>query len=269
MLRNGPRGIGVRHQVVGNHHHLICIFGICAGIPQRATGNAVLPIPAVSVGVAIGVTGGRTQEGHIDVQVARGDGSGPPTMGTKYHREIHQAPGNLLCQGATQARGLNVCDQSGADVPNQGAVDGSQRGSRQGQIPESHGRQLIQHHIQDVVAVAEVMVEADGHAVLQSGFPNGFFQRRHHFIPISTALLEGCGLLGVGAGEYPVVGDFVNMGNLFQINHVRFPPLHPLCCRPHRGPAAVERGPPQACQSSYPSNWQLRCLGHWPQQWRP
>ncbi len=88
--------------------------------PQGAAGDAVLVVPAVAVCVAVGVAGGGAQEGHIDVQVARGDGSGPPTMGTKYHREIHQAPGNLLCQGATQARGLNVCDQSGADVPNQG-----------------------------------------------------------------------------------------------------------------------------------------------------
>ena len=46
---------------------------------------------------------------------------------------------------------------------------------------EAHFCKLIEHHIDDMVAVAEMVVEADGHAVAQARQANGILQRGDEF----------------------------------------------------------------------------------------
>ena len=236
-LRDGPGGVGICHQVVGNDDHLICIFGICAGIPQRATGNAVLPIPAVSVGVAIGVTGGRTQEGHVDVQIAGPDGAGPAAVGPEYHRTVDEAPGHLLGQLAAHTGGFNVGDDAILDMADQGGVDGGQGAGSQGQVLKAHFRQLIHHGVDDMVAVAEVVVEADGHAVPKAGASDGLLQGGHQLVLPGGPGLECGGVLLAGTVIQPVVADLTDMRDFFKLDHVKSPPLRRSCSRPRTGPA--------------------------------
>ena len=67
VFRNGPRCIGVGHQIVGDDDHIVGVLGISAGIAQRAAGDAVIIVTAVSIGVAVGIAGGRSQKRHINM----------------------------------------------------------------------------------------------------------------------------------------------------------------------------------------------------------
>ena len=76
-----------------------------------------------------------------------------------------------------------------------------------------------------MVAVAEMMMEADGHAVLKSGFPNCVLKRGNYLIPGSGTLLEGRGLLAACAVIQSVIADLIDMRNAVDIYHVKYPPL--------------------------------------------
>ena len=58
-----------------------------------------------------------------------------------------------------------------------------------------HFCKLIEHHIDDMIAVAEMVVEADGHAVLQAGAADGLLQGGHQLVLTGGAGLEGGGVL--------------------------------------------------------------------------
>ena len=241
-LRDGPGGVGIGHQVVGDDDDVVGIGGVGAGIAQGAAGDAVLVVPAVAVGVAVGVAGGSAQEGHVNVQVAGADGAGPAAVGPEHHRAVDEAPGHLLGQLAPHAGGLDMGDDAVLDVADQGGVDRGQGAGRQGQVFIAHFRQLIHHGVDDVVAVAEVVVEADGHAVLQAGAADGLLQGGHQLVLTGGAGLEGGGVLLPRAVVRPVVADLVDMRDLFKLDHVKFPPLRRSCCRPRTGPAGAWPG---------------------------
>ena len=228
--------------MIGDDNNVVGILGVGAGIAQRAAGNAALVVAAVAVGVAVGVTGGRAQKRHINVQLTAADGAGPAAVRAEHHRAVHETAGDLLRQLTAEAGGLDMGDDAVFDVLDQGRVDGGQRGRCQRQILVAHLRQLIHHHVDDVVAVAEVVVEADGHAVAQPRAADSLLQRGHHLVLLVIPLTEGGGLLLSGPGERAVVADLVDMGDLIQFYHVTAPPLRRPCCRPHTAPAAAWHG---------------------------
>ena len=53
---------------------------------------------------------------------------------------------------------------------------------------EAHFCKLIEHHIDDMVAVAEMVVEADGHAVAQARQANGILQRGDDLVLVVIAV---------------------------------------------------------------------------------
>ena len=80
VLRDGPGGVGVADQVVGEDYHLVGKFGVGACVAHGAAGDGVVLVPAVAVGVSVGVAGGGPQEGHVDVELPAADGGGPAAV---------------------------------------------------------------------------------------------------------------------------------------------------------------------------------------------
>ncbi len=107
-------------------------------------------------------------------------------------------------------------DDSVLDVPDQGGVDVRQGAGRQGQIPEAHVRQSVQHLVDHMVAAPEVMVEGDGHTVPQPCGADRLFQRGQDLVVLAGPGAKGLRPLGSGAGEGAPVGDPVDMGNRVQ-----------------------------------------------------
>jgi hypothetical protein len=57
-------------------------------------------------------------------------------------------------------------------------VCGAQRGGRDGDVAQPHLGDLLHHEVDDVVAVAKMVVKRNGHAVLEPAFLNGFANAR-------------------------------------------------------------------------------------------
>ena len=120
-------------------------------------------------------------------------------------------------------------DDAGLDVLDEGCVNRSQGAGCQGQIFKSHLRQLVDDLVDDVVAVAEMMVEADGVAVLQSGELDGFFQAVYDFVLMLELLRERRSIALLRRFKLSVAGDLADVGDLCKIKtlfcHLKSPPL--------------------------------------------
>ena len=116
-------------------------------------------------------------------------------------------------------------DDSVLDVADQGCVDIRQRACRQGQVPEAHVRQGVQHLVDHMVSAPEVVVEGDGHTVPQSRGADGILQRGQDLVVLAGAGAEGLRPLWSGAGKHTPMGDQVNVGNRTQqFVHLFTPP---------------------------------------------
>src|SRR5699024_8766975 len=129
--------------------HLVRVLGVGAGVAHGAAGDGPVVVPAVAVGVAIGDAAWGSQEGHVDVQLPAADGGGPAAVAAEHHRAVHEPAAHLLRQLAPEAGGLDVGDDPLLDVLDEGGVDGGQGAGGQGQIFESHLRQLAHHLVDD------------------------------------------------------------------------------------------------------------------------
>ena len=154
------------HEVIRDDDGRIRHAGVRTGVAQGAAHDGLVVISAVAVGVAERVAGRSAQESHVDVQLAGSDRFASAAVGAEDDGEIHQAAGDLFRQFSAHAGRFDVGDDALLDVLDQRRMYGSQGAGCQGQILEAHLRQLGDDLVDDVVAVAEMMVEADGVAVL-------------------------------------------------------------------------------------------------------
>ena len=114
------------------------------------------------------------------------------------------------------------------DMLDQRRVDRGKRTGGQSQIPEPHLCQRTHHLVHHMVAAPEVVVEGDGHAVLQAGGPDGVLQGGQDFILLPRPVLERLRILLRHAAERAPVCDLADMGDALQqffIYHRSTPPL--------------------------------------------
>ena len=112
--------------MVGENYHLVSVLGVSAGVAHGAAGDSVVLIPAVAVGVAVGITGGGPQKGYVDMELSAADGRSPAAVAAEYYRAVHKAPGDLLRQVSTETGGFYVSNNAAFDVIDKGSVDGGQ-----------------------------------------------------------------------------------------------------------------------------------------------
>ena len=124
VLRNGPGSVRIGDEMVRDDHDLVGIGGVRAGVAQRAAGNALVVITAVTVGIAVGVARRRAEEGDVDVQLTRADGRGAPAVRAEHDRAIHQAAGDGLRQLAAHTGRFDVRDNAVLNVADERSVNG-------------------------------------------------------------------------------------------------------------------------------------------------
>ena len=98
-------------------------------------------------------------------------------MRTEDDRLLHQAVRDFLCQVAAQTTGGDACDDTILDVLDEWLVNVLQARCSEMQVLEPHLSQLVDHHIHHLVASAEVVVERNRHAVLQSAAADSLLER--------------------------------------------------------------------------------------------
>ena len=159
-LGDGVGHVGVGHEVVGEDHDLVGMLCVGQGVAQRAADALGVLGAGIAGGVAEGVGAGGAEEGDVDVQVA---------VAAEDNRLVHDAGADGLGQLAAHAGGGDAGDDAVADVLDQGRVHVLKARCGQVQVLEAHLGELVDDHVDHLVAAAEVVVEGDGHAVLKAG----------------------------------------------------------------------------------------------------
>ena len=181
-LRNAIGRIGEAHDVVRDDHAFIRMERIELGITQRTAAGCVFFIAVIAVCIAIGVAGRCAKEGYVNVQLPGFNRRRTAAMGTEHDGEIHKPPGNLLRQFSAKAAGFNVGNHAVFDMLNQRGVDIRKGACSKGQILDAHFGDLLHNHIDNIVTIAEVMVEGNCHPIPKAGKPNCLFQGRHNLV---------------------------------------------------------------------------------------
>ena len=254
--RDTERGVRIRNQIICDDDDLVRILRVDLGITEGTAHRAALLLTDVAVGIAEGIAGRCTEERHVDVEFASGDRRCTAAVRTENDREVHQAAGDLLCELPAHAAGLDVCDNTVLDMFDHRGMAARQRAGCDGQVFDAHSCDLIQHHVDDVIAVSEMVVERNGHAVLQAGLDDRFVDRFQDLARIShmTFLNRNAGLKRTVLRYLIDMSDFRNV-------HLIPPaplPLHRWDLHP-RAPADTGRAGRPDGRSSCRSGRRHRC----------
>ena len=162
-VREGNQAVRHRHDSVGE-------LGIDRGIGK----NAAVCLAAVGCQVAVFIRRGGADERDVHVGLAALDGADSSAVGSHVCQALQLACGDRLTDLAADAGGLDVDDGAVLDQRKDRVVLASQGGCAEGDVLDAHLMHFQHDHIQDLVAVPEVMVEAQGHSVLDAALLQGF-----------------------------------------------------------------------------------------------
>ena len=168
---NLPRHAGERHEVVGHHDHVVGVQRIDqAEAEAAARGRAV-----DAVGVAEGVAGRGGEDGDVDVDLAILDGLPAAAVGAEDAEAAHLAGGAVVAERAVHAA-LDVVDDAGLDERDERGVAGEAGGREPDEVFDAELGGGLEERDADLVAVAEVVVGGDAHAVAEAGVLEGDLQ---------------------------------------------------------------------------------------------
>ena len=166
-IRFGYRPIDERivYKLIGYHNGVFCIACVRHGIAKRAAGGFSLLARAVSHHIACRCG----YERYIDRGLAVRDIAWSSSVGAELYRILHAAgrnePSELPGHIVRHQRG----DDSVFNMPDKRPVRIEQRACVDRQIPYPKLRNRLHHHVQHIVAVPQMVVERNGHAVPKSG----------------------------------------------------------------------------------------------------
>ena len=89
-------------------------------------------------------------------------------MGPEYHRFIHEATGYLFREFSAHAGGRDLRDHAVLDMTDKRSMYVRETGCSQCQAFDAHFRDLVDYHVDDLVAAAEMMMERNRHSVLET-----------------------------------------------------------------------------------------------------
>ena len=162
-------------------------MGIHKGIAHGAAG-----VGADLTGtVAIVVSGGSADEGHVDLQLPGLDSPGAAAVGAQDDGlgQLHLAGEDGVAQLAADAAGLDAVDGAVLHkVHDGGFLDVHHGAGSKAQALDAQRPDGGEHLADDLVPLPEAVVEGDGHAVLQPGGENGILQGGHQLVPAGNTV---------------------------------------------------------------------------------
>ena len=180
-------GIGV--ELVRDRHDELRVFRVRDRVAQRAA----CALSELTGQIAHRVTGGRCDERHVDRRSAVFDVGGTSAVRAELHGILHAARGNEAAEPRGHIVREDRRDDAVLNVLLQRRVRVKERACVHGKIADAELCDLIHHHVQNVVAVAEMVVERNGHAGSESAvkdrFANGIPDLIHLQVLRSRAVL--------------------------------------------------------------------------------
>ena len=98
---------------------------------------------------------------------------GTSAVGTELHGVLHDTGADLLAQTGGHIVGHQGGDNTVLDVVDQGHMDIEQCGGIQGQALDAQLCDLLHDHVQHIVTVTHMVMEGNGHTILQACGNNG------------------------------------------------------------------------------------------------
>ena len=188
-LGNRCRQQRVIRQMVGDSHHVVGVFGVRHGIAERATGRFSLH----AADVAVSIRRRRRNERDIDVRLRRLDRPSPPAMRPEDDRLGQNPLGHGFADRAGNIIGVKSGNHATADMINQRRMHREDGTGHDRKIFQAKFRGGCQDLVQYAVAIAEMVMKGQSHAVpdrnpAENGFeivdqfcftrPDQFQQRR-------------------------------------------------------------------------------------------
>ena len=153
--------VGVVHEAIGDSDDIVSHLSVHVSIAQ----DAAVGLAAHTGAVAVLVTGGCADEGDVHMGLAGLNGADTAAVAAHGSQTLELAVGNGVADLAADTGGLNVQDGTVLDHGDQSVMSLAQRACAQGDVLDAHFVDLFHDHADHEVALAEVVVEGDGHAV--------------------------------------------------------------------------------------------------------
>ena len=201
-----PGGTGEGDEIVRNGDDVVRELRVGDGEAQAATGGRA----GRAAQVAELVGGGRADDGDVHADVAVLNGPVPPAVGAEDGEAMHAAVGGEVADGAVE-RALDVMDDAALQVGDQVGVAGEDRARKPDEVPHAQGVGGGEDLGGEVVAVAQVVVGRDHHAVAQARLAQSGLQVGGALVAVHRVVAAGAdgrgGLAAFGAeGSHPSEG---------------------------------------------------------------
>ena len=174
-----PGHAGEGNQVVGDHDDVVGVHGI----GQREAERAARRLAQRAGGVAEGVGRGRGDDGDVDVHLAVLDRLPASAVRAQHAQAAHLALRAVVAQRPVH-RALDVMDDAGFHQLDHRRLRRKRRAGKPHQVADAHARRGLERHQRDRVAIAQVMVVGDGHAVAQAAFAQCGLEIGHALVAV-------------------------------------------------------------------------------------
>ena len=185
---DGGGQIGERHQRIGDDDSVVGKVGI---VVCKAHAAAVV-LAALTLGVAAAVRGSSGEERDVDVHFPGLHGTGTAAVAADDNGLVHLTGGDHLADAATDTGGLSLHDDALFHIIRKDILCRAQGGGCNMQILQAHlFHQHLCHHAGNVVAVTELGVEGEGHAVVGTALLAGFTDGSAEFVLLRLLVADG------------------------------------------------------------------------------
>ena len=193
ILRNGDfRRKRILDEVVRNRYDVRRAARVRYRVAERAAGRR----PLHAVDVAEAVAGRSREEGHVYLNRALFYRARASAVAADDYRNVGLAARKQLPELAAHTGGVELADEAALYIIRDAVVSVGNRARREGQILEAHRLEFGEHHRNDRVAVAQMVVERYRHAVAQAGL---FYRVAQRFRALVAARDGGAHRLRRGA----------------------------------------------------------------------
>ena len=141
--------------------------------------GAAVALAADTAAVAHAVARGSGDESNVDVDFARLNSAGTAAVAADDGGCFQLSCRNDLANAPAYAGGLDADDLALLNIVRDGIMCAAETGCRDSQVLEPQLLNGCGHdHVRHIVAVTQVMMEAEGHAVFRAALEQGFSQGR-------------------------------------------------------------------------------------------
>ena len=147
-------------------------------VPHRAAGR----LSRRTGEVAEPVAGWRREEGDVDVEASLLDGARTPSVAANHHGKLELAVRYCFADLSTDARCVQARDDSLTHGVGDAVVRVAQRTRSERDVPYAHLVEQRECHPDESVAVPQVMMEGDRHAVAESRLLDRFLEAARYLV---------------------------------------------------------------------------------------